>query len=193
MKPIRKRIRKPDAAWRRLAPSQHLSGRLRFPYLPLLLITLAGFVALQSMSTASANANATGVLLECPMTDVLEGESLDVFLVRADDATDVESLGASWRVIAATAAASDFSSFESNFEWSTNPETGEYRMAGSIATSQDDLAEGDETFTVGYALGNDADAELIETCVVTIKDDDPHVTELRIASTPCSRRHIRAE
>ena len=53
MKPIRKRIRKPDAAWRRLAPSQHLSGRLRFPYLPLLLITLAGFVALQSMSTAS--------------------------------------------------------------------------------------------------------------------------------------------
>ena len=184
MKPIRKRIRKPDAAWRRLAPSQHLSGRLRFPYLPLLLITLAGFVALQSMSTASANANATGVLLECPMTDVLEGESLDVFLVRADDATDVESLGASWRVIAATAAASDFSSFQSNFEWSTDPETGEYRMAGSIATSQDDLAEGDETFTVGYALGNDADAELIETCVVTIKDDDPHVTELRIASTP---------
>ncbi len=184
MKPIRKRIRKPDAAWRRLAPSQHLSGRLRFPYLPLLLITLAGFVALQSMSTASANANATGVLLECPMTDVLEGESLDVFLVRADDATVVESLGASWRVIAATAAASDFSSFESNFEWSTDPETGEYRMAGSIATSQDDLTEGDETFTVGYALGNDADAELIETCVVTIKDDDPHVTELRIASTP---------
>ena len=118
------------------------------------------------------------------MTDVLEGESLDVFLVRADDETDVESLGASWRVIAGTAAASDFSSFESNFEWSTDPETGEYRMAGSIATSQDDLAEGDETFTVGYALGNDADAELIETCVVTIKDDDPHVTELRIASTP---------
>ena len=186
MKPIRKRIRKPDAAWRRVAPSQHLSGRLRFPYLPLLLITLAGFVALQSMSMASANANAnaTGVLLECPMTDVLEGESLEVFLVRADDATDVESLGASWRVIAGTAAASDFSSFESNFEWSTDPETGEYRMAGSIATSQDDLAEGDETFTVGYALGNDANAELIETCVVTINDDDPHVTSLRIASSP---------
>ena len=125
--------------------------------------------------------------LECPQTQVREGESFDVYVNRSGR-TDLGYV-VRWHTEAGTAAETDYSGLDRTSQIASDSEVRNNRMKRTIDTNQDTLREGDETFTLRLApysdQYNDNVSPAAETCEITIKDDDgPTVQSISITSTP---------
>ena len=162
---------------------------LRVPMLAF--AAVAGLITLMAfLQPTPAYADLPKFYLDCPTTEVREGESFEVFLVW-DHSDSGWRYGAWWHTDAGTADSSDFTPLpgeSSPIGWSNTAETTAKRQARAVYTTEDTNAEGDETFTVRFTpVDNVADRnnpDRDEKCEITIVDDDPNITGIDIISTP---------
>ena len=131
-----------------------------------------------------------GYYLDCPVTEVNEGESVDVFLVLVPPSSPTSSNGALWLTEAGTAGAADYRHQEtSDIVWGP---VGSSRVKRTVETREDYLVEGNETFTFGFVPTGDVfdpdDPERDEKCDLTIiDDDDPGTVPPRPPAPPPGR------
>ena len=116
-----------------------------------------------------------GYYLDCPVTEVNEGESVDVFLVHVPAFGPGTRIGALWRTDAGTAFAADYVHQQSrSIVWGPY---GSSRVARTVETREDYLVEGNETFTIRFTntanVVDQDNPERDEKCEITIIDDDP--------------------
>ncbi len=116
-----------------------------------------------------------GYYLDCPVTEVNEGESVDVFLVHVPAFGPGTRIGALWRTDAGTAFAADYVHQQSRSTvWGPY---GSSRVARTVETREDYLVEGNETFTIRFTntanVVDQDNPERDEKCEITIIDDDP--------------------
>ena len=150
---------------------------------------LAGLIDLMTfLQPAPAFADESKFYVDCPTTEVREGESVDVFLVRVINHDHWwEYFGAYWFTDAGTAGTDDYVPQDgSSLRFSYDSERAANRVIQTFETRQDALVEGDETFTVrtdpdGILDLNDPDRD--EKCEITIIDDDPNITEVAVTSS----------
>ena len=168
-----------------------MKKRMRILGLSIPMLALAGLIGLMAfLQPAPASADMPKFYLDCPTTEVREGESFEVFLVW-DHSDGGWTYGAWWHTDVGTADSSDFTSLpgeSSRIEWSNTAETTAKRQARAVYTTEDTNVEGDETFTVRFTpVDNVADRnnpDRDEKCELTIVDDDPNITGIDIISTP---------
>ena len=162
-----------------------------FYAIPIALVALAVVAALLALQgSAPVLAHQTQFYLDCPITEVLEGESVDVFLVRdIDHQHPWETFGAYWHTDAGTADTSDYHHQNGVEVWANQSERRANRAKRTFVTKEDNLSEGNETFTVRFSPVNMVtdrnDPARDEKCVVTIIDDDGvGIHDLEIISSP---------
>ena len=127
------------------------------------LVALAGLLAPQA-------ALAFDIWHDCPGT-ITEGNAGD--MVMYSDFDGISAYHVSFYTDAGTAGASDYTVHDNNrVTFTESPST------FSMQTTEDDLVEGDETFTLRYRKEN------VRRCTITIRDDDPRVTRVDMVSTP---------
>ena len=164
---------------------------LRRPALTIAVLVLATLVALTWLAglhnPAPVAADDDTFYLDCPTTEVPEGGSVDVYLVRVADHEhdDYASFGAYWYTQVRSALGADFYGFHGNFYSSTEAEQLTGRSARAIVTRQDGLAEGNEYYEVSIDRPTGALAEnQPSSCNIIIIDDDPRITEVEVTSSP---------
>ena len=164
---------------------------LQRPALTLGVLIISALVALFWISgilnPAPVAADDDTFYLDCPTTEVPEGGSVDVYLVRVTDHEhdDYDSFGAYWYTQVRSALGADFYGFHGNFYSSTEAEQLTGRSARAIVTRQDGLAEGNEYFEVSIDRPTGALAEnQPSSCNIIIIDDDPRITEVEVTSSP---------
>ena len=164
------------------------------------LATIAAAIAVAMVATlimAQSAQSATPVqsptykfYLECPTTEVQEGESFDVFLIQTgDQPPSTTRFGAKWHTDTGTAGNADYEAQNStDFVWGTYEESQANRIPHTFETKQDNLAEGSETFTVRFSpvdrVVDRDDPDRDEKCDITILDDDPNITDVEVTSSP---------
>ena len=165
------------------------TGILGLPVSVLAFTMLVGLTWLAGLhNPAPVLADTAKYYLDCPTTEVREGESVDVFLVRVINHDHWwEYFGAYWFTDAGTAGTDDYVPQDgSSLRFSYDSERAANRVIQTFETRQDALVEGDETFTVrtdpdGILDLNDPDRD--EKCEITIIDDDPNITEVAVTSS----------
>ena len=167
-----------------------LTGILGWPVPVLAFTMLAGLIGLMIfLQPAPASADEARLYLDCPTTEVREGDSVDVFLVRVITHDHWwEYFGAYWFTDAGTAGTGDYVPQDGSgpIRWSYDDERAANRAIHTFETLQDALVEGNETFTVRTDEGdildlNDPDRD--NKCDITIIDDDPNITEVAVTSS----------
>ena len=160
-----------------------------WPVRALLVMALVG-VALYAgiQSAAPVAADTAKFYLDCPNTKVQEGQSVDVYLVRVTNHQHQVRFGAHFHTDAGTAGTSDYVHQNTGAIWSNSDQTRANRMRHTVHTRQDDLAEGDETFVIRFTPVNNVvdrnNPDRDEKCELTIRHDDPNVTNLQMVSKP---------
>ena len=155
-----------------------------------LLLGLVWLLAVRTPSPALSHMGQTDHTwyLDCPTTDVREGEDVDVFLVLVSDHVHSVTFGAYWHTDAGTAGTSDYHHQNSGAVWANDEERRANRAKRTFRTKQDNLIEGNETFTARFSGSgnvtdpNDPDRD--DRCEITIIDDDPNITDISIISEP---------
>ena len=145
------------------------------------LIGLLGTIAFHDPDPVAAQ----GFYLDCPTTEVREGESFVVTLVYTGSA---HRIGAAWHTEAGTADSTDYVAQDTELIWGSVEDSRDGRLDRTFRTRQDTLIEGNETFTVFFTPTNNVvdmdDPDRDNECGITIIDDDPNITDVRIISTP---------
>lgn len=148
----------------------------------------AGLFGAQAPRPGPILADDAKFYLDCPDTNVREGDSIDVFLVRVTSHQHDVGFGAFWHTDPGTASGSDYEHQDSGAVWATDSESEANRAKRTVVTRQDNLIEGDETFTVRFSPVDNVvdrdDPARDEKCLITIVDDDPNITDLNVTSTP---------
>ena len=162
---------------------------LRVPMLAL--AAVAGLIALMAfLQPTPASADLPKFYLDCPTTEVREGESFEVFLVW-DHSDGGWSYWAWWHTDAGTADSSDFTPLPGEGRGTVGSNAAENtakRQARAVYTTEDTNVEGNETFTVRFTPvdsvvdRNNPDRD--EKCEITIIDDDPNITDISLISDP---------
>ena len=152
-------------------------------------LALVGAAYLLGLATPTpVMADQAEFYLDCPSTSVREGETLDVFLVRATDHQHSEEFEAQWRTIQGTADNNDYHGQNGYTTTSSSSETRANRLEHEIITQVDNTAEGDETFTIQFynsgTVVDPDDPDRDDRCEITIVDDDPYIIQVDVASTP---------
>ena len=167
-----------------------LTGILGWPVPVLAFTMLAGLIGLMIfLQPAPASADEARLYLDCPTTEVREGDSVDVFLVRVITHDHWwEYFGAYWFTDAGTAGTGDYVPQDGSgpIRWSYDDERAANRAIHTFETLQDALVEGNETFTVRTDEGDIADLndpDRDNKCDITIIDDDPNITEVAVTSS----------
>ena len=138
---------------------------------------------------APVYADESKLYLDCPTTEVREGDSVDVFLVRVTNHDHWwECFGAYWFTDAGTAGTDDYVPQDGSgpIRWSYDSERAANRAIHTFEIRQDALVEGNETFTVRTDEGDIADLndpDRDNKCDITIIDDDPNITEVAFTSS----------
>ena len=126
--------------------------------------------------------------LDCPTTEVWEGENVDVFLVRVTNHQHNEAFGANWHTDAGTADETDFFHQGSDLVMGTNSESRANRVKRVFRTRDDGEVEGNETFTARFSptdnVVNMDNPNRDDRCEITILDNDPHIKEVEVTSEP---------
>ena len=134
-----------------------------------------------------AQADEAKFYLDCPTTEVREGENVDVFLVRVTDHQHDAHFGASWHTDAGTAGTNDYVHQETEFIRSSQAERLANRLSRTVETQDDGLVEGNETFTIRFSPVDNVvdrdDPDRDEKYEITIIDD-LSITGIEISSTP---------
>lgn len=126
--------------------------------------------------------------LECPDTEVREGESVDVYLVRITNHQHDATFGAMWHTEAGTADSDDYVHRNTEAIWADDVDAAANRTAFTLQTKEDSLVEDNETFTIRFTPvdnvvdRNDPDRD--EKCDLTIIDDDLKITGVAVTSSP---------
>lgn len=148
------------------------------------LIGLPGLIAFSDPVPVAAN----GFYVECPTTEVREGDSFEVTLVYTGTVGTNNYIGAYWHTDAATADSTDFVAQDSVLHWGTVEDSRDGRVNHTFSTREDTLIEGNEIFTVFFTptdnVVNMNNPDRDNKCEITIIDDDPNVTGVGIVSTP---------
>ncbi len=166
---------------------------LQRPALTLGVLIISALVALFWISgvlnPAPVAADESKLYLDCPTTEVREGDSVDVFLVRVTNYDHWwEYFGAYWSTDAGTAGTDDYVPQNGDsLRFSYDEERAANRVIQTFETRQDALVEGNETVTVrtdeaGTVDLNDPARD--NKCEITIIDDDPNITEVEVTSSP---------
>ena len=172
-----------------------MNGRLRITRFPLVTLMAAALVAMIAIfalqNEAPVYADEATYYLDCPTTEVREGESVDVFLVRVINHDHWwEYFGAYWHTDAVTAGTGDYVPQDGSgpIRWSYDDERAANRVIQTFETLQDALVEGNETFTARFSpvdkVVDRDDPTRDEKCEITIIDDDLNITDVEITSTP---------
>ena len=136
---------------------------------------------------APVYADESKLYLDCPTTEVREGDSVDVFLVRVTNHDHWwEYFGAYWFTDAGTGGTDDYEDGSGPIRWSYDAERAANRAIHTFEIRQDALVEGNETFTVRTDEGDIADLndpDRDNKCDITIIDDDPNITEVAVTSS----------
>ena len=158
-------------------------------------IVLAGTVSLTVPPPVSAHhgvGTASSFYLECPTETVREGDSFEVYLVRepGQGHQDID-FGAWWHTDPGYADENDYVALPGESEeirWSNNAERAANRQPRTVYTIDDDELDGGETFWVRFSPTDDVSdpdhPSRDEKCMITIWDDDPHVTSIEMVSSP---------
>ena len=152
-------------------------------------LALAALVWLMVVQTPTpVLADQAKFYLECPTTEVREGESVDVFLVRVTNHQHDAAFGAYWHTDDGTAGTSDYVHQSTGAIWGNDSERRANRAKRTFETREDSLIEGNETFTARFTPVDNVvdrnDPERDEKCEITIIDDDPNITGVEVTSTP---------
>ncbi len=126
-----------------------------------------------------------GFYLECPTTEVQEGDSFVVTLVYTSTA---DRIGAAWHTEARTADSTDYVTQNTGIIWGSREDSEDSRLDRTFRTREDSLIEGNETFMVFFTPTNNVvdmnNPDRDNRCEITIIDDDPGIIDVHIASTP---------
>ena len=126
--------------------------------------------------------------LECGTTEVREGDSFEVTLVYVGTITGGDRIGAFWHTDAGTADSTDYVHQDTGAIWGTPEDSADSRVNRKVRTRQDNLIEGNETFTVRFTtsaeIADPDDPERDNKCEITIIDDDPNIRKLEVTSDP---------
>ena len=152
------------------------------------LAAVAGFIALMAFfQPAPASADEAKYYLDYSTTEVREGESVDVFLVRVTNHQHGVNFGASWHTDAGTAGTDDYVHQDTDAIWSTDAERRANRVKRTFRTQVDALTESNETFTARFSSTRNVvdldDPARDEKCEITIIDT-PNITSITIISEP---------
>lgn len=171
-----------------------MNKRTRIPGMPvpmLALAALAGLIGLMAfLQPAPALADQSRYYLDCPDTEVREGEDVDVFLVRAiNHRRPYETFGAFRHTDAGTAGTEDYVHLDTtSIRWGAAAERRVNRVKQTFETRQDALVEGNETLTARFTPTNHVvdmdDPTRDNKCELTILDDDPNITGIEVISEP---------
>ncbi len=149
------------------------------------LIGLLGSIAFHYPAPVGA---ADEFYLECATTEVREGDSFEVTLVYVGTITGGDRIGAFWHTDAGTADSTDYVHQDTGAIWGTPEDSKDSRVNRRVRTRQDNLIEGDETFTVRFTtsaqIADPDDPERDNKCEITIIDDDPNIRKLEVTSDP---------
>ncbi len=139
---------------------------------------------------ALVSADQAKFYLDCPTTEVREGEDVDVFLVRVNNHQHGVTFGAYWHTDAGTAGTSDYVHQDTGAVWGNDSERLANRDKRTFRTREDNLIEGNETFTAHFSPVDNVvdrnDPERDEKCEITIIDDDPNITDVESTSSPAT-------
>ena len=139
---------------------------------------------------APVSADQAKFYLDCPTTEVREGEDVDVFLVRVNNHQHGVTFGAYWHTDAGTAGTSDYVHQDTGAVWGNDSERLANRDKRTFRTREDNLIEGNETFTAHFSPVDNVvdrnDPERDEKCEITIIDDDPNITDVEATSSPAT-------
>ena len=165
---------------------------LKKPALTLGLIAISALVALLWISGVlnpqPASADQAKFYLDCPTTEVREGEDVYVFLVRVTNHQHTVTFGAGWHTDAGTAGTADYVLQDTGTIWGSEAERLANRVRRTVETREDSMVEGNETFTIRITPTdnivdmNDPDRD--DRCELTIVDDDPNITDVEVISSP---------
>ncbi len=126
--------------------------------------------------------------LDCPTTEVREGENVDVFLVRVTNHKHTTKYWANWYTDAGTADETDYVHQSSGQVWTTDAEAAADRDRRVFRTRSDNQLEEDETFTARFGPDDDIvdlnDPDWDNKCEITILDDDPNIRRVEVTSEP---------
>ena len=122
-------------------------------------------------------AQGAGFYLECPTTEVREGDSFEVTLVYTGTLASNRWIGAYWHTDVGTAGTDDYVAQNRVWAQGTVSDSQDGRVNRTFRTRQDTLLEGDETFTVRFTptdkVVNMNNPDRDNRCEITIIDDDP--------------------
>ena len=124
-----------------------------------------------------ASAGSTGFWLECPTTEVDEGDDVTVYLRHAPENPDVIYIYTAWfHTDAGTATTRDYVAQNRRQQSTSQSEARARRMAVTVSTTEDDVIEEDETFTIRFSptdsVRDPDDSDYDEKCELTILNDD---------------------
>ena len=154
-----------------------MKKRTRIPGLPVpvlaftMLAGLIGLMAFLQPAPAPAAADASTFYLDCPTTEVREGESVDVYNVRVTNHQHGVTFGASWHTDVGTAGTEDYVHQDTGTIWGKDSERLANRAKRTFQTREDNLVEGNETFTIrtdANSIVDRDDPALDEKCEITI-------------------------
>ena len=116
-----------------------------------------------------------GFWLDCPTTEVSEGEDVVVYLKHTYGRGSIV-FGAWFHTDPGTATApGDYVAQNNRAQWSSDSEVGAASMAVTVSTTEDTLKEGSETFTIRFtptdSVRDRNDPQIDEKCEFTILDD----------------------
>ena len=116
-----------------------------------------------------------GFWLDCPTTEVSEGDAVVVYLKHTYGRGSIV-FGAWFHTDPGTATApGDYVAQNNRAQWSSDSEVQAASMAVTVSTTEDTLKEGSETFTIRFtptdSVRDRNDPQIDETCELTILDD----------------------
>ena len=165
-----------------------LTGVLGWPVPVLAFTMLAGLIGLMAfLQPAPVHADQAKFYLDCPTTEVVEGDSVDVFNVRVTNHQHGVTFGADWYTDVGTAGTDDYVHQSVGGIQANDSERLANRAKRTVQTREDSLVEGNETFTIRTDSSNIVDRndpDLDEKCEITIIDDDPNITDVEVSSSP---------
>ena len=175
-----------------IQPSKALFDPFRSPVLAMAILALATLIALVwatgSLDPRPASADDARYYLDCPTTEVREGENVEVFLVRVTNHNHTTKYWAYWYTDAGTADETDYVHQSTGKVWTTDAEAAADRDGRVFRTRTDNHLEESETFTARFGPDDDIvdldDPDWDNECEITILDDDPNIRKLEVTSEP---------
>ena len=160
----------------------------RFPLVTLLAAASIAIIAVFALQNeAPVFADNAKFYLDCPTTEVREGDSVDVFNVRVTNHQHGVTFGADWYTDVGTAGTDDYVHQAAAGIQANDSERLANRAKRTVQTREDSLVEGNETFTIrtdSFNIVDLNDADRDNKCEITIIDDDPNITDVEVSSSP---------